>query len=150
MGARVEVLGQIDKWAETPVGYVPRSHLRALGDWLADPVSVAEKFLGTPYLWGGNSRAGIDCSGLVQAAFAACGIAVPGDSDLQQAVGAEVQGPLQRGDLVFWKGHVALVVDGDRLIHANGFTMSVAYEGTAACIARIAAAEGPVTARRRL
>ncbi len=149
-GARVEVVGQVDKWAETPAGYVPRSHLRVIGSWLADPVTVAEGFLGTPYLWGGNSRAGIDCSGLVQVAFAACGIAVAGDSDLQAAQGTEVSGALQRGDLLFWNGHVALVFDDQRLIHANGFTMSVAYEGTGACIARIAAAEGPVTARRRM
>ena len=150
MGAQVEVLGQVDKWAETALGYVPRSHLRRIGDWLDDPVTVAEGFLGTPYLWGANSRAGIDCSGLVQLAFAACGISVAGDSDLQEAQGAEVFGTLQRGDLVFWKGHVALVVGDGRIIHANGFTMSVAYEGLEAAIARIAAGEGPVTAQRRL
>ena len=149
MGARVAVRGHVDKWAEVAGGFVPFSHLRVLGDWASDPVAVAEQFLGTPYLWGGNSRGGIDCSGLVQGAFAACGIGVPGDADLQQAAGVEVAGALRRGDLVFWKGHVALVVDEARLIHANGFTMSVAYEGVDACIARIAAAEGPVTARRR-
>ena len=134
---------------EVAGGFVPWPHLRAVGDWLDDPVAVAEGLLGTPYLWGGNSRAGIDCSGLMQVAFAACGVTLPGDSDLQEAVGAEVQGALRRGDLVFWKGHVALVVDEARLIHANGFTMSVAYEDTAACIARIAV-EGPVTSRRRV
>ena len=150
MGARVQVLGRVDKWAETSVGFVPFGHLRADGDWLDDPVAVAEGFLGTPYLWGGTSRAGIDCSGLVQGAFAACGMDLPGDADLQMAAGVEVEGPLRRGDLVFWQGHVALVVDGARLIHANGFTMSVAYEGTEGCTLRIAAAEGPVTARRRV
>ena len=149
MGARVQVTGAVGKFAEVAGGFVPLSHLRAIGDWRDDPVTVAEEFLGTPYLWGGNSRAGIDCSGLVQGAFAACGIALPGDSDLQDGVGAEVDGPLRRGDLLFWKGHVALVVDAQRLIHANGFTMSVAHEDTDACIARIAA-EGPVTARRRM
>ena len=150
LGARVEVLRRVDKWAETPVGYVPASHLRGIGEWLDDPVAVAEAFAGTPYLWGGNSRAGIDCSGLVQVALAACGISVAGDSDLQAAHGSEISGALQRGDLVFWKGHVALVVDEARLIHANGFTMSVAYEGLEAAIARIATVEGPVIARRRL
>ena len=127
---------------------MPHSHLRALGDWLSDPVSVAEKFLGPPYLWGGNSRAGIDCSGLVQTAFAACGLAVPGIRICNSRQGSRCRG---RFNAAIWcrKGHVALVVDGDRLIHAKTGWMSVAYEGTAACIARIAAAEGPVTARRR-
>ncbi|MBC7738260.1 MAG: C40 family peptidase [Candidatus Saccharibacteria bacterium] len=152
MGARVQVLAGVDKWAETPDGFVPFSHLRPVGDWLTDPVAVAERFLGVPYLWGGNSRAGMDCSGLVQMVFAACGVTVPGDADLQESAGREVgDGTLQRGDLLFWQGHVALIVDEVRLIHANGSTMSVAYEGTEACIQRIAAAgEGPVRARRRL
>ena len=150
MGARVAVTGRVDKWAETPVGFVPWSHLRALGEWLGDPVAVAEGFLGTPYLWGGNSRAGIDCSGLVQGAFAACGVSLPGDADLQAGAGAEVSSGLRRGDLLFWQGHAALVVGDGRIIHANGFSMSVAYEGLEACIARIAQAEGPVTARRRV
>lgn len=150
MLARVEVLGRQGKWAETSVGYVPASHLRALGDWRSDPVAVAEEYLGTPYLWGGNSRGGLDCSGLAQVVHAACGIAIPGDSDLQEAVGQEATGPHQRGDLIFWDGHVALVADEGRIIHANGFTMSVAYEGLEAAIARIAATDGPVTGRRRL
>lgn len=152
MGALVQVRGRVDKWAETPDGFVPLSHLRAVGDWLTDPVTVAERFLGVPYLWGGNSRAGMDCSGLVQMVHSACGIMVPGDSDLQESIGQDIgDTALRRGDMVFWQGHAALVVDDVRLIHANGFTMSVAYEGTDACIARIAAAgEGSVRARRRL
>lgn len=152
MGARVAVLGRVGKWAETAVGFVPASHLRLLGDWLDDPVTVAEGFLGTPYLWGGNSRAGLDCSGLAQMVHHACGISFPGDADLQQAVGREIAvgDGVRRGDLLFWNGHIALVVDETRLIHANGFTMSVAYEDIQACIARIAVAEGPVTHRRRL
>lgn len=152
LGARLRVEGRVDKWAQTGDGFVPFSHLRPIGDWLGDPVAVAEQFLGTPYLWGGNSRAGVDCSGLVQMVHQACGIDLPGDSDLQEVVGRELaaDATLQRGDLLFWKGHVALVVDAARLIHANGFTMSVAYEGTLACIARIAVTDGPVVARRRL
>ncbi len=149
MGARVAVLGRVDKWAETSAGFVPHSHLRALGNWLSDPVGVAEGFLGTPYLWGGNSRAGIDCSGLVQGAYGACGLVVPGDSDLIAVAGVDVLGELQRGDVLCWKGHAALVVGDGRILHANGFTMSVAYEGLEAAVARIAATEGPVTARRR-
>ncbi len=153
LGARLRVLGQVGDWAETPLGFVPAEHLMQIGQVLRDPVAVAEGFLATPYLWGGNSRTGIDCSGLAQAAHLACGIGMPGDSDLQEAVGAELpeDAELRRGDLLFWRGHVALVVDAARLIHANGHTMSVAYEGTAACIARIAAqGGGPVTHRRRV
>ena len=153
LGARLRVMGQVGDWAETPLGFVPAVHLAQIGQVLRDPVAVAEGFLGTPYLWGGNSRAGIDCSGLAQAAHLACGIGMPGDSDLQEAVGAELPevAELRRGDLLFWRGHVALVVDAARLIHANGHTMSVAYEGTAACIARIAAqGGGPVTHQRRV
>lgn len=150
--ARVRVTGETGAFAETPTGFIPRTHLRPLGDWLADPATVAESLLGTPYLWGGNSRAGMDCSGLVQLCFHACGLDCPADSDLQQAVGSALpdDAPLRRNDLLFWKGHVALALDHARLIHANGHSMSVAIEGTDACIARIAAqGGGPVTARRR-
>lgn len=153
MGAQVAVIGVSGKFLETTSGFVPAPHLRELGDHLADPVAVAAGFLGTPYLWGGNSRAGIDCSGLVQVALGACGIAAAGDSDLQQVLGADLATgqPLRRGDLLFWKGHVAMVVDEARLIHANGHTMSVAHEGIDACIARVLEqGGGPVTHRRRL
>lgn len=152
LGARLHVLAIDGKFAQTPHGWVPQVHLRALGDWLDDPVAVAEGLLGTPYLWGGNSRAGIDCSGLVQAALTACGIACPGDSDLQQGVGTPVpeEASLRPGDLLFWTGHVAMVADETRLIHANGHRMAVTYEEIEACIARIIAQEArPVLARRR-
>ena len=153
MGAQVVVLSQTPKFSETTLGFIPTPHLLSLSQKHGDPVAVAEAFLHTPYLWGGNSRAGIDCSGLVQGALLACGIKAPGDADLQQVLGKELDAntPPQRGDLLFWKGHVALIVDETRLIHANGHRMSVAYEGTLACIARIAGQDGtPVTHRRRL
>lgn len=153
MGAQVAITASLGKWLETTQGFIPASHLLPLGQHLTDPVTVAECLLGTPYLWGGNSRAGIDCSGLVQLAHLACGIRLPGDSDLQESVGHEIAPAtaLQRGDLLFWKGHVALVVDSARLIHANGHSMSVACEGTQACVDRILAQEGrPVSHRRRL
>ncbi|MCW1917186.1 C40 family peptidase [Rhodobacter sp. KR11] len=149
MGARLTVTAEVGAFAETPLGFVPMVHLTPLGRWLADPVSVAESLLGSPYLWGGNSRAGIDCSGLVQLAHHACGITLPGDSDLQEAATPRAEGPFQRGDLLFWQGHVALAVGESLLIHANGHTMSVAYEPIEACLARIKAAEGRVLSSHR-
>jgi cell wall-associated NlpC family hydrolase len=116
-------------------------------------VSVAESLLGTPYLWGGNSRFGLDCSGLVQLSLHCCGLPCPGDSDMQMSLGRQLNPnePIKRGDLVFWKGHAALVVDRDRLIHANGHTMSVAYEGMKDAVARISAGGGGlVQTRQRL
>jgi cell wall-associated NlpC family hydrolase len=151
-GANVQVLGTQGNFAQTPKGFVPLPHLRALRHSLPDPVTTAEMFLGVPYLWGGNSAAGIDCSGLVQAALLASGVFAPADSDLQQSLGTDAAGsPWRRGDLIFWNGHVGLVVDGARLIHANGHTLSVAYEVITDCIQRIAAAGGgDVTHHRRI
>lgn len=151
MCASLVVIGQVGKYARTTQGYVPASHLLPLGQHLADPVAAAELFLHAPYLWGGNSRAGLDCSGLAQITHYACGIKIPGDADLQETAGKVVQGDFQRGDLLFWKGHIAIVIDSDRLIHANGHTMSVAYEGIQDAIARIQTAEGlPLRSHRRL
>jgi cell wall-associated NlpC family hydrolase len=153
LGAELAITAHHGAWAETTQGFLPVCHLMPLGQHLPDPVTVAESLLHSPYLWGGNSRAGLDCSGLVQLAFAAAGIALPGDSDLQQATGQDIpaDAALRRGDLIFWKGHVAIIVDDHRLIHANGHSMSVAYEDTKACIARILAqGGGPVTHRRRV
>lgn len=120
-----------------------------------DPVSVAERLLGTPYLWGGRDCLGIDCSGLVQIAFAACGVVCPRDSDMQAAwFGDPIedwQRPdgLQRGDLLFWKGHVGLIADSDTLLHANGTFMTTMSEPLQPAIARIANEYGaPVGARR--
>ncbi|MDW4549677.1 NlpC/P60 family protein [Defluviimonas sp. D31] len=142
LGARLTVTAERPAFLETAEGlFVPRMHLKPLGDWADDPAGVAESLTGTPYLWGGNSRSGIDCSGLVQAALLACGIACPGDSDLQEAaLGAPLpeNAGYRRGDLFFWKGHVAMAVSETHLIHANAFHMAVAREGIAEAIARIA------------
>ncbi|MCX7889409.1 MAG: C40 family peptidase [Rhodobacteraceae bacterium] len=152
-GARLVVTGEAGRFARTDDGlFVPACHLEPAGRPEQDPAAVAELFRGTPYLWGGNSRDGLDCSGLVQAALLACGIACPGDSDQQaRMVGEPLAGlsDLRRGDLVFWKGHVAMALSPDRIIHANAHSMSVACEALNDAVARIAATEGPVIALRR-
>ena len=151
-GARLRVTGREGAFAGTPHGFVPARHLRPLGHWFDDPVAVAGLFLGVPYLWGGNGHGGIDCSGLVQAAHLGCGIACPGDSDMQRGAGEATgdDAPPRRGDLLFWKGHVAMMVDGDRMIHATGHSMAVVVEPAAEAIARIASEGLEVIARRRL
>ena len=164
-GSLLSVTGQEGRWSEVALRlvenpdkglgfFVPTCHLRSVQELESDPVKVAELFLGTPYLWGGNSAFGIDCSGLIQVACEACDIRCPGDSDMQEAELGRLlteDEPLQRGDLLFWKGHVAMVVDSERLIHANAHHMAVAYEGINDAIARIERqGDGPVTSRKRL
>jgi cell wall-associated NlpC family hydrolase len=153
LGARVSVLRVQDRLAVTSSGgYLPAAHVTPAGDHESDLVAVAERFVGTPYLWGGKTSLGIDCSGLVQTALTACGIACPRDSDMQEralGMAAEVSS-LKRGDLVFWKGHVAIACDAASLLHANAFHMAVAIEPTAEAIARIRAAGNEVTSVRRV
>jgi cell wall-associated NlpC family hydrolase len=135
-------------------------HAAGLGEHAGDFVSVALRFLNTPYLWGGNTGFGIDCSGLVQLSMRMAGINVLRDSDMQAATIGEPVDPgtdyekLQRGDLVFWRGHVAICEGRDaaeelRLLHANGATMDVTSEPLGAAIARIAHLfEAPIGVRR--
>ncbi|WP_333807311.1 C40 family peptidase [Phenylobacterium sp.] len=133
--------------------WVPESHLAPLGDVADDPAAIAEAHLGAAYLWGGREGCGIDCSGLVLQSLLACGRACPRDSDLQQALGAPVAAAdLDRGDLVFWKGHVAILLDGARIIHANAHHMAVAQEPLREAVERIRKSGGgePTAYRRPL
>ena len=151
-GSLIQVIDEEKNFMKSPDGFIPRQHLRPLEFRFTDPVAVAELFLGSPYLWGGNSPSGIDCSGLVQAALLGCGIACPGDSGLQEtSLGKHTNDHYRRNDLLFWKGHVAMVADAHTLIHANVWHMAVAYEPIDTAIERIEAqGDGPVTAHLRL
>lgn len=150
-GSKIIALDETENFVKTSEGHIPKPHVAPITDLFSDPATVATLFLGTPYLWGGNTCWGIDCSGLVQAALLACGIPCPGDSDMQESLGAPATGPHKRNDLLFWKGHVALVTDPDTLIHANAATMSTTYEPIETAKTRIMAqGDGPVTAHRRL
>jgi cell wall-associated NlpC family hydrolase len=152
LGSRVAVMREQDRFAVAMAGYLPARHLAPLDRVEPDFVAVAERFLGTPYLWGGKTNNGVDCSGLVQVALAACGMPCPRDSDMQErALGAPVAlADSRRGDLLFWKGHVAIVRDAATLLHANAFHMMVAVEPIAEALARIEAAGSPVTSVKRL
>jgi cell wall-associated NlpC family hydrolase len=132
-------------------GWIPARHLAPIGADFSEPAATAERFLGTPYLWGGRDSVGIDCSGLVQQALYAAGLACPRDSDLQAQLGSAVDaGDLARGDLVFWRGHVGMLLDEARLIHANAWHMAVAIEPLAEAVERIARRGGgePIAFRR--
>lgn len=135
-----------------PHSYVHKRHLAPLSRVEPDFVTVAERFIGAPYVWGGRTIAGLDCSGLIQTALQASGIAAPRDTDMMEAaLGRGVsQSDLKRGDLIFWKGHMGVMRDAATLLHANAFHMEVASEPLAEAVARIAAAAGPMTAMKRL
>lgn len=120
-----------------------------------DFVAVAERFMETPYLWGGRTSLGLDCSALVQLSLAACGREAPRDTDLQEKILGEpveggITGKLARGDLVFWRGHVGILADRQRIVHASGFHMKVVVEPLAGAVGRIARAYGAPTSVRRL
>jgi len=161
MGSRVTVTGETEvrgcRYALLQDGSaVVAKHLVPLDHLETDWVATAEAFVGTPYLWGGRSSLGLDCSALVQLAAQSGGLMLPRDSDMQEAeAGTEIPfsdlAAFQRGDLVFWKGHVGIIASPNTLLHANGHTMTVAYEQLDKAVERIAASEwGAITRGRRL
>jgi hypothetical protein len=158
MNAAVSVLGRIDDYVEIESGlFLHQRHIAPLDH--NDFVAVAERFVGVSYVWGGKTYAGLDCSGLIQTALAATGVAAPRDTDMMEkelgvAVGAatrrgDVAPKARRGDIVFWKGHMGVMVDSTRLLHANAYHMSTVIEPLAEVVARIEKVAGPVTSIRR-
>jgi cell wall-associated NlpC family hydrolase len=156
LGSMITVIREDGPFAVTREGwYLPRQHVGSIDSHAADFVAVAEQFAGTPYLWGGKSALGIDCSGLVQVSLNAAGTGCPRDSDMQQDGLGRTLDPseantLMRGDLIFWKGHVAIVRDAGTIVHANAHHMATVIEGTHEAIARIKAAGSEIMAIKRL
>jgi cell wall-associated NlpC family hydrolase len=156
MGARVSIAREDGAFAVTQEGHhLPRPHLGSLDARALDFVAVAERFIGVPYLWGGKSAFGIDCSGLVQVSLTSAGTGCPRDSDMQcdglgRSLSASESKYLQRGDLIFWKGHVAIARDPNTIVHANAHHMATVVENTRDAIARIKAGGSDVVAVKRL
>lgn len=141
MGARFAGGAREGDFVRAGNAFVHVLHVRPLGDHAEDSADVAARFLGAPYLWGGRTVRGIDCSGLVQLAYAMCGAQLPRDSDLQESAGDAAGGDPRRGDLAFFDRHVGIMADSERMIHATAEHMEVVTESAAAVAERIG--EGP-------
>jgi cell wall-associated NlpC family hydrolase len=157
MNASIQVIAHANGFVRiAPDGYLFEGHLAPLDRRASDWVAIAERFVGTPYVWGGRTFAGLDCSGLVQTALEASGHRVPRDTDLQEkAIGLPIGylpdfSNLARGDLVFWNGHVGIMLDRDRLLHATSFRMEVVVEPLSDAVRRIEPVAGPVTSVKRI
>ena len=155
LSAEVEIVDSRDNFLVTrDLGFIWRPHLAPLDAVAPDFVAVAETLIGAPYLWGGKSSIGVDCSGLVQISLAAAGKTAPRDSDMQEAQLGEpvdIGAPLMRGDLIFWKGHVGIMRDATTLLHANGAHMLVSSEPLELVRARnLEAGAGDITRVKRL
>ncbi len=150
MNAVVPALGREGDYVNVGQGFVHQQHLGA--ETQKDFATIAERFLGVPYVWGGKTAAGLDCSGLIQTALQAVGKAAPRDTDMmEKALGEAIAiSDVRRGDLVFWKGHMGVMLDESRLLHANAFHMAVVIEPLAEAVARIENIAGPVTSVKRL
>lgn len=155
MGARL-LCGEFSacgKYLACENGFVPCTHVSEIGCVDATPADLAEQLIGTPYSWGGRSGDALDCSGLVQLVFGLKGIMAPRDADMQMAdFGAELPegAPLERGDLVFFPGHVGIMSDAENIIHANGAAMAVSVEPLAEATARFTEHEVAILVRKRV
>ncbi|MEQ1697054.1 MAG: NlpC/P60 family protein [Hyphomicrobiaceae bacterium] len=157
LNASLTVAGTVDRFYQIASGgFIIARHVAELGWRDRDFVEVAERFLGTPYLWGGRTRIGLDCSGLIQLALGACGVQAPRDTDMQQAelgesadIPQDLERGLRRGDLIFWKGHVGVMSDAIMMLHANAHQMSVSTEPLPEAAARIKATGSEIVAIKR-
>jgi Bacterial dipeptidyl-peptidase Sh3 domain/NlpC/P60 family len=145
MNAKLAVRESGARFVRLAAGFVFAGHVAPIESGLPDWVAVAESFQGVPYLWGGKTNLGCDCSGLIQTALEAAGIRAPRDTDMmEEALGRAVarDGAFARGDLLFWNGHMGVMLDAERLLHANAHFMQVTAEPLSIARARIAAAQG--------
>ena len=159
LGAKLRVLRDLGRFSEVRFGsicFVPSAHIVPISQVSPDYVATAEQFLGVAYVWGGRTSLGLDCSALVQLSLAEAGIKAPRDSDMQREAlgeslgGAEALAQMRRGDLVFWKNHVATAIDNKRILHANALAMAVSIDEAVAFARAVEPGEGPVIAVKRL